>query len=222
MDIIDESGVLGSTDGTATEKVEQLIEKAEWENLWYEMTKRVHEFTAGFMGSTVIKKLPRADFSNVIKFNDFFKDSSIEEIDYYIDCKNCTNMSRMFLNTPNLKRIVGLNVSNVTGAQQTFDNCAVEVIERPLDFSKIGGNSAKPNWGSAPNLREIRFAEKCLKYKTTFNSEHLSDDSIQSIIGGLADLTGGTAQDLVLHKDVKAKLTETQLATITSKNWNLA
>lgn len=52
------------------------------------------------------------------------------------------------------------------------------------------------------------------------NAEFLSDDSIQSIIDGLA--TVETAQTLTLHAAVKAKLTEEQIATITSKNWTLA
>ena len=40
MEIIDQSEVLDSTDGTVTvtEKVEQLIDKAEDENLWYQVT----------------------------------------------------------------------------------------------------------------------------------------------------------------------------------------
>lgn len=61
--------------------------------------------------------------------------------------------------------------------------------------------------------------------KVSFSIEHFSrldDGTIQSVIEGLADLTGGTAQTLALHADVKAKLTETQLATITGKNWTVA
>lgn len=54
------------------------------------------------------------------------------------------------------------------------------------------------------------------------HSSKLSDSSIQNIIDSLADLTGTTAQTLTFHADVKAKLTQTQLDTITSKNWNLA
>jgi hypothetical protein len=38
----------------------------------------------------------------------------------------------------------------------------------------------------------------------------------------LVDLTGATTQTLTFNKDVKAKLTETQIATITNKNWTLA
>ena len=50
----------------------------------------------------------------------------------------------------------------------------------------------------------------------------LSDESIQSIVDGLADLTGVTTQTLTLHATVGNKLTEAQKATITAKNWTLA
>lgn len=59
----------------------------------------------------------------------------------------------------------------------------------------------------------------------SFYIEHwskLDADTIQSVIDGLADMTGGDAKTLTLHADVKAKLTETQLATITGKNWTVA
>ena len=50
----------------------------------------------------------------------------------------------------------------------------------------------------------------------------LSNESVQSIIDALIDLTDKSTLTLSLHKDVKAKLTETQIAQITSKNWTLA
>lgn len=59
----------------------------------------------------------------------------------------------------------------------------------------------------------------------SFAIEHwskLDEGTIQSVIDGLADMTGGDAKTLALHADVKAKLTETQLATITGKNWTIA
>ena len=52
-------------------------------------------------------------------------------------------------------------------------------------------------------------------------SRNLTPETIQSIIDGMADLTGATAQTLTFHKDVGAKLTDAQKATITAKNWTL-
>ena len=76
---------------------------------------------------------------------------------------------------------------------------------------------------NCPLLEEIRF-----KPNTIYVNVHivlcrsLSGESIQSIIDGLADLTGLEAQTVTFHATVKAKLTEEQISTITSKNWTLA
>lgn len=72
-------------------------------------------------------------------------------------------------------------------------------------------------------LREVRFVAETIKVSISFpQSSELSAESIQSIIDGLADLTGATAQTIIFNANVKAKLTEEQIATITSKNWTLA
>ena len=60
---------------------------------------------------------------------------------------------------------------------------------------------------------------------TTFDigtSAGLTNESIQSIIDALKDLTGGTALTIRFHATVKNKLTDEQRAQITSKNWTLA
>ena len=44
---------------------------------------------------------------------------------------------------------------------------------------------------------------------------------MQSIIDGLKDLTGAESQTLTFHSAVGNKLTDTQKATITAKNWTL-
>lgn len=109
------------------------------------------------------------------------------------------NATRMFYEQRALKEIVGnLNLSGLTGAiVNAFQNCLA--------------------------LEEVRFKQNSIPKSIDIKySSLLSNASIQSIIDGLMDLTGATAQTLTLHADVKAKLTETQLATITGKNWTLA
>lgn len=71
-------------------------------------------------------------------------------------------------------------------------------------------------------LKEIRFKKETIAYGIWFGScDKLSDESIQSIIDGLADLTGATAQTMTLHTTVGAKLTEAQKENIAAKNWTL-
>lgn len=75
---------------------------------------------------------------------------------------------------------------------------------------------------SCSKLENIEFASNTIKISISFVwCPLLTDKSIQSIIDGLADLTGGTAQTLTLHSTVGASLTDEQKAVITAKNWTL-
>ena len=82
------------------------------------------------------------------------------------------------------------------------------------------------NWtlwfASCVKLREVRFKANSIKGDLNISqSPLLSAESVQSIVDGLADMTGGTSYKLTLHADVKAKLTEEQLSTIAAKNWTI-
>lgn len=50
----------------------------------------------------------------------------------------------------------------------------------------------------------------------------LSEESVQSVIDHLADLTGQTTRTLTFHATVGARLTDVQKTSITSRNWTLA
>lgn len=100
---------------------------------------------------------------------------------------------------------------------------ALEIIDgQPLDFSSVTNVNYMSAFNGVPKIVEFRVVSNSIKLNFNISkSPNLSTDTIQSIIDGLADLTGGTAQTLTLHATVGAKLTETQKATITAKNWTL-
>lgn len=120
--------------------------------------------------------------------------------------------------------IIG-STGNITSFEQflQYQSALVEIIGA-LDFSSVSGNYAlNGTFSQCGALKEIRFVAGSIpKTLSINNSSLLSDNSIQSIIDGLKDMTGATAQTLYLHSTVKAKLTEEQTAAITAKNWNLA
>ena len=103
-----------------------------------------------------------------------------------------------FQNRTDLQTIIGeIDLTGCTNCSNAFYNCFA--------------------------LENVAFVQGSISKSISFsNSSLLSDAAIQSIIDGLADLTDGTAQVLTLHATTKAKLTETQLATITQKNWSVA
>lgn len=72
-------------------------------------------------------------------------------------------------------------------------------------------------------LETIRFKAGTIQKSLSLEfSPLLTDATIQNIIDGLADLTGGTAQTLTLHADVGSKLTEEQKASASAKNWTIS
>lgn len=105
----------------------------------------------------------------------------------------------------------------------TFTGCyALEEIIGELSDSRMYAANFQNTFSGCYKLREVRFAKDAI-FKTIVisSSGELSDASTQSIIDGLADLTGQTAQTLTFHKDVGGRLTQAQKAAISAKNWTL-
>lgn len=124
-----------------------------------------------------------------------FLDSTIEEI-LNMRCPNIRQLSSAFQNTQYLHTLQIYDINPQCTFSTTFNYA---IVLKNLDITGEIGNSINLQW-----------------------SPLLSDTSVQNIIDCLIDLTGQTTQTLTLHADVKAKLTDEQIATITSKNWTLA
>lgn len=115
--------------------------------------------------------------------------------------------------------VLNFSTKNVTLFGTTFNGSTVKRIIGSLDFSSA--TSVNNMFYACVNLEEVTFEPNTLSISISLaQSRKLTSESIQSIIDGLATVT--TAQTLTLHADVKAKLTQTQLDTISGKNWNLA
>ena len=136
--------------------------------------------------------------------------TSLQQSLYYNDTRGDNTLKRLTINADT--------------SQATFSNMAaylyaLEVIDgTPLDFTSAG--NAGRFLVKVNNLREIRFVAGSIKGNISFvDTAVLSAESIQSIIDGLADLTGSDIKTLTLHADIV--LTDEQKATIAAKNWTL-
>jgi hypothetical protein len=224
--IIDESGVLDSTEGTVEEKVEKLVDYANFKNIIQEALYNLEGSSAynqlSTFNNTSIEDVSMFDFSKVKYFNSAFGGTKIKELD--IDLSSAISLNNFISNSKEIKKVIFRNMTTtLTGMYGAFNYC------RNLEYIatlNVGGVTDKVyGVGNAFDnnvaLKEIRFVENCIKVPISFaHSSLLTTESIQSIIDGLA--TVETAQTLTLHADVKAKLTDTQLATITGKNWSVA
>lgn len=180
-----------------------------------------------FNKTNVVLDLPYVKECNSM-FYEEIKNETVENIT--VNCPNLVNNMQHFMTAISgaydytLKKVtINFDTSNVKNWNMTFNRVyGIEVIDGlPFDFSSANNVTLTFNYLSA--LKEMRWKKNSLSLSISVSgSPLLSNETIQSIIDGLTDLTGGTSQTLTLHADVKAKLTEEQITQITSKNWTLA
>lgn len=220
---IDESGVLDGTEQSLDEKVDGLIEYAGFKNLIQETLYVSKNLRSSVFAGTSITDVSMFDFSQMTVCGYLFSNTDIESLE--IDLSSATNMQNFCSPCTKLKYIVFTKgTPNASIWLNAFTGCSsLERIEN-VDFSKATGLGTAANgpFTRCNALEHLTVAEGCIKVNIWITSPVLSDESIQSIIDGLADLTGGTQQTLTLHATVTAKLTEAQIATITRKNWVVA
>jgi hypothetical protein len=114
-----------------------------------------------------------------------------------LDYRKANTIQNLFIYSSGIVEIGEMEIPNVTAANNAFYGCT--------------------------GLERISFVPGCIKVSLAFSScSKLDDASIQSIIDGLADLTGKTAQTLTFHATVGAKLTQAQKDAASAKNWTLA
>ena len=141
----------------------------------------------------------------------------------YSDSANVTNMQSAFQGWTSAvgavnATIPSLDMRKVTSIHSMFLYSAGIVEIGEMEIPKVTATNTAFNGCS--NLERISFAPNCIKVAIGFpSSSKLDDASIQSIIDGLADLTGQASQKVTFHTDVLLKLTDEQVNTIGNKNW---
>lgn len=132
-----------------------------------------------------------------------------------------TSMQELFYyNRGTEEFYMNFDTSHVTNFSWLVDlHGVLHSIYGVFDLSSV--KSSVSTSFSCNSLKKITFKPGTIHYSISFaNNSGLLDESIQSIIDGLAQTE--TAQTLTFHKTVKDKLTEEQIASINEKGWTLA
>lgn len=213
------------------------------ESYWVENLNGRSNGTTLFIGWKS-EKVPYFDTSNITTCAQMFQNSKITEIPPY-DLSNSNNFFATFSGATKLAKVPLLNLQKATRVDSMFNQCFALTSVEVENTSKVGnwngfvGNcmnlkvvktldlSRKNVTGdlfqNSTNIETVLFVPNTIKLSITFKGMSLlTDESVQSIIAGLADLTGATAQTVTFNATVKAKLTDEQKTQITSKNWTLA
>lgn len=152
--------------------------------------------------ATGVKKLVLKgnDADNAVTFRQcFYRNQEIEVVDFsqFGSCK-VERFNSIAQQATNLREIIGV-----------FDFTGCVEINKPFT--------------QAYALEEFRIKEGTLSLSLDMaHCSWLSDATVQSIIDGLANLSGQTTQTLTLHTNVGAKLIPDQIAFAEAKNWTLA
>ena len=158
--------------------------------------------------------------------NTFYGCSCLNEVsiinipDSALDCLNIFSLASNIIpdKTKKITFSPKLKVKRI-GLGFYFRRNLVE-INGELDFSEVEVNSQNNVFDYCDSLVEIRFTKESIKYNLSFTqSSQLSDESIQSILDGLANVS--TTQTLSLNSAVYAKLTEEQKQSATDKGWTI-
>lgn len=161
------------------------------------------------------------DFSNT-----FYGCSSLEEVSLINIPERAINCSSLFSLALNIipdkiKKITFSPKLKVTRIRLGFNGrYSLQTIVGELDFSECEPNQQQNTFNGCTSLIEVRFTPESIKQNLSFTqSSQLSDESIQSILDGLANVT--ETRELTLHSEVYAKLTEEQKQSATDKGWTI-
>lgn len=158
--------------------------------------------------------------------NTFYGCSSLEEVnlinipDRAIDCSNLFSLSPNII-PDKIKKITfspKLKVTRITSG--FYGRYSLQTIVGELDFSECEPNQQQNPFNGCTSLIEVRFTPESIKQNISFTqSSKLSDESVQSILDGLA--TVSSTQTLFLNSAVYAKLTEEQKQSAIDKGWTI-
>ena len=135
----------------------------------------------------------------------------------------CFNQVNVNNNNKALEHITfNVDTSAITNFPQVFYmNSKLKIIDgKPIDFSSA--TSITWNWCSGCSvLEEVRVVKESIKVNIPVDIKNASDETIQSFVDGLADLTGQEAKTVTWHTNLILRLTEEQIQTMENKNWEV-
>lgn len=144
----------------------------------------------------------------------------LDKLGVVFDTSNCTNFTSAFM-WACIGRLGVIDLrKNTASLNGTFGYGKIKTIDKIIVHEGIKFETS--TFQNQSTLENVTFEGTIGTSLYMQHCSNLTQASVDSIITALKDLTGQTAQTLTFHATVKGNLTDTQIATITSKNWTLA
>ena len=220
-----EDGALIDTYGDA---IRGIGDNSYYDTFWDEFQQNGYrtDYTSAFTQSLFTPKIFKPKYTiQPKKTCSMFENNKSLNIDLReyanFDFSKCTDGSRMLLSSV-IKAIGCIDCIGKNSIYQAFVGAEqLETIEKLIFYDGINYGMSDA-FNRTYSLKNLHFEGVIGVSVNLQSSSLLSEESVQSVIDCLKDLTGQTTQTLTFHADVKAKLTDEQIASITSKNWTLA
>jgi hypothetical protein len=145
--------------------------------------------------------------------------SNIRVATLIVETESVGSWSQLFQMSPHLELLdISRCAFKPSNIQYAFQNAPLKKIIGALDLSSCSTTASLFN-RDAP-IEDIEFVPETIKVTIDFSRcAFLTADSINSILNGLADLTGSTQQQVAFHSTILKGLTTAQLDIIAAKNW---
>ena len=178
-------------------------------------TSNGENFGEMFRNCTSLLEIPPLDTSKGTNMFRMFSGCQGAALSWIINTTNATNFERMFDQASNIEEITLTSTYNATNFAYMFNYCSKLKSISTLDLSNCT-NATNMFYGCS-RLENISFVPETIKISIAITSSKLTNESVQSIIDGLA--TVESEQTLTLN--VAIILTDEQKTTISSKGWTL-
>ena len=117
-----------------------------------------------------------------------------------------------------LKKLPSIDLSCAANTLSTFDSFKGDTLHLRFSENTVINNAM---FNSIIYLVNLTIEGVIAMSINLSSGSLLSNESVQSIIDHLKDLTGQTAQKVQFHSNVVKNLTDEQMLAITAKNWTL-
>lgn len=179
------------------------------------------------------------DFSNVTNLSQFLYGCRSMKNDIEINAPVCTNFSNLLYQCKEMTKaklssnavtniyslclgcsilktldLSGMNLSGVTGTN-TSSSVNSFVLSCPLLENLTFGTGLGEGYSSTLSANNVQASLNLSA------SSVLTKTSVLDVFNKVADITGKNTQKITLHADVKAQLTDEEIAIVTSKNWTV-
>ena len=182
-------------------------------------TSSVTNMNSMFYSCYSLQTIPLLNTSSVTDMSNMFNGCSSLQTIPLLNTSSVTNMSYMFSSCYSLQTIPLLNTSGVTNMNSMFYYCSSLQTIPLLDTGSVTNMNYMFN--NCPYLEFLTMTNIKLSFDISASTK-FSQETLESLIDNLADLTGQTAQTFTMGSTNLAKVSQEKKDLATAKNWSLA